>query len=353
MEKVSIIIPLYNAERYLKVVLNSLLKQTYSNLEYILINDGSTDNTYKILQEYYQQDAKIKLITFKENKGVSYARNAGLRLATGKYLFFFDSDDFLDDNAIKEMVQVALKENADLVELKMLYWFKHKKNILYFVAPELQERFYLNRMQIKGSAVYTSSYVTGKLYKRELIGELIFDETIPCYEDVIFTNEIIKRVKNYVFLKHLNYHYLQRSDSLINNFGLEHLNYLSIIKEIKGSSIVFDKRDELIINSILALISGKISKVNMPLGEKRELIRGAIATIGEMYPLSKKQMRLYQRFLIRLFRNKKFLFVYLIIIKKINLLKVTFFLKAKWQRTRRLKHSKYKEIKLFYELNSN
>ena len=351
MEKVSLIIPIYNAEKYINLIIDSLLRQTYRNIEYILIDDGSQDESLKIIKEYEKKHDNIKVIKLSKNSGVSHARNVGLKKATGKYIFFIDCDDFLDDDAITKALTAAKKNKADLVEIKTIYWFKRKKNILYFDAPELQEKFYINNMQINGKEVYTSSYVTGKLYKRELIGNSLFDEKVYCYEDIIFTNEIIKKIKNYVFLDNVNYHYVQRDDSLVNSFGIEHLNYLSIIKEIKGKSITFDKRDELIINSILAIITGKLSKINMPLKEKRELIRQSILTISEMYPLSKKQMRFYQRFLIRLFKNKKFLFVYLIIVKKINLLKLTFFIKAKLAK-KKLKNKKiYQRIKLFYEIN--
>ncbi len=351
MEKVSLIVPIYNADKYINLVLRSLLHQTYKNIEYILVDDYSEDNTLKIIKQYEKKSKKVKIIALPINGGVSHARNEGLKIAEGDYIFFCDADDFLDDNAIEEALKVAKEEQADLVELKKIYWFKHRKQVLHFDAPELQEKFYINSMLIENKEVYTSSYSTGKLYKRELIGETLFDETIKCYEDLIFTNEITKKVKKFVFLDNVNYHYLQRDNSLANSLSPEHLNYLSLIKRIKGDHVTFDKRDELIINSILALITSKISKIDMSLREKREIIRQSILSISEMYSLSKKQMRLYQRFLIGLFKNKDFLLVYLVVIKKINLLKITFFVKAKLMKKKIKNNKLYQQVKLFYRLN--
>ncbi len=351
MEKVSLIVPIYNAQKYLNLTLSSLMRQTYKNIEYILIDDNKKDNYLKIIKKYEKKYKNVKIIALSENKGVSYARNEGLKVAQGDYLFFCDCDDFIDDDTISKTIIAAKENQADLVEIKKIYWFKHGKRVLYFDAPQLQEKFYINAMRINNKEVCTSTYSTGKLYHRNLIGKTLFDESIRCYEDLVFSNEISKKVKKHVFLDNVNYHYLQRRDSLINSISPEHLNYLSVIRRIKGNHVTFDKRDELIINSTLALITSKISKIDMSLKERKELIDQSILTISEMYPLSKKQMRLYQRFLIGLFKNKDFLLIYLLIIKKIDLLKITFFVKAKLMRKRIRNKRLYQQIKYFYKLN--
>ena len=105
----SVIIPVYNVEPYLEQCLDSVINQTYKNLEIICINDGSTDNSLKILEKYQKKDNRIKLINQK-NKGLSEARNAGLDVAKGEYIAFVDSDDYLELNAYEEAMNVVLQE---------------------------------------------------------------------------------------------------------------------------------------------------------------------------------------------------------------------------------------------------
>lgn len=112
MKKVSVIVPIYNAENYIKYAIESLINQTYKNLEFILINDGSTDNTEKIIKKY--KDKRIKYIS-KENTGISDTRNIGLDLATGDYIMFLDSDDYLESDAVQLMVSKIVDDECDLV----------------------------------------------------------------------------------------------------------------------------------------------------------------------------------------------------------------------------------------------
>lgn len=113
-KKVSIIIPVYNTQKYLKRCINSIIDQTYSNLEIFLINDGSTDNSLEICKEYEKIDERIFIISG-ENHGVSYARNIGIRKATGEYLYFADSDDYLETDAIEKMIQGFEKADCELI----------------------------------------------------------------------------------------------------------------------------------------------------------------------------------------------------------------------------------------------
>ena len=112
--KVSIIIPIYNAEKYLEKCLDSVVGQTYANLEIIMIDDGSTDSSYSICQCYAEHDDRIKLI-HQKNAGISAVRNKGLELSTGDYIFFIDSDDWIDADTISVLVDIAIKEDADMV----------------------------------------------------------------------------------------------------------------------------------------------------------------------------------------------------------------------------------------------
>lgn len=112
--KVSVIVPFYNAERYLKQCLDSLQKQTYSNFEVLLINDGSIDQSYQIAAEYVKIDERFSLIT-QSNAGIATARNVGLQKMSGEYVTFVDGDDFVSQDYLTKMIKVAKTEQADLV----------------------------------------------------------------------------------------------------------------------------------------------------------------------------------------------------------------------------------------------
>lgn len=114
MAKVSVIIPVYNVEKYLRECLDSVVKQTLQDIEIILINDGSTDSSLSICKEYAQQDKRIKVITYIKNKGGGYARNQGLKVAKGKYLAFLDSDDFMNPQVLNKIYLKCEREKADI-----------------------------------------------------------------------------------------------------------------------------------------------------------------------------------------------------------------------------------------------
>src|SRR5699024_1141358 len=114
MAKVSIIVPIYNSENYLKYCLETIVNQTYNNLEILLINDGSLDNSLDICKEFEQKDNRIKLFNI-PNSGVSVARNIGIDNATGEFITFVDSDDWMELNAIEFGVDKAKKTNADVI----------------------------------------------------------------------------------------------------------------------------------------------------------------------------------------------------------------------------------------------
>lgn len=115
MSKVSVIIPIYNVEEYLEKCLDSVINQTYKDLEIICVNDCSPDNSAEILQRYAEKDSRIKIVNREKNGGLSAARNSGLDIATGEYVYFLDSDDWIDDNYISCMVDAATASGAEVV----------------------------------------------------------------------------------------------------------------------------------------------------------------------------------------------------------------------------------------------
>jgi len=196
---ISIIIPIYNVEKYLKQCIDSIINQTYINLEIILVDDGSTDNCGKICDEYGLKDNRIKVI-HKQNGGLSSARNAGLDIAKGEYIGFIDSDDYVEKDMYENMYNTALKTNTKLVICNWSVgntgkWIKNKnfpkKNIL--TSNEALDFF------------YNDMYVWNKLYEKDIVQHLRFIETFA--QDVLYTFVAFKRVKNIACLnKHECYY---------------------------------------------------------------------------------------------------------------------------------------------------
>ena len=123
-ELVSIIVPIFNVDKYLEKCIKSIINQTYRNLEIILINDGSTDNSYQICKKYSEQDSRIVLID-KQNGGSASAKNYGLKIAKGDYISFVDSDDFVELDMIEYMVNTIKKFNTDIVQCEFVNLYKN------------------------------------------------------------------------------------------------------------------------------------------------------------------------------------------------------------------------------------
>ena len=128
-ELITIIVPIYNVEQYLPKCIDSIINQTYQNLEIILVDDCSTDGTYKILEDYAKKDNRIKLIRNEKNLQNAETRNVGIRVATGKYLYFIDSDDWIDSDYIENMVEAAEKSEADVVMNLGVYHYYNKLRV--------------------------------------------------------------------------------------------------------------------------------------------------------------------------------------------------------------------------------
>ncbi|MEI0606088.1 glycosyltransferase family 2 protein [Brachyspira pulli] len=187
---VSIIIPVYNVSKYLRTCLDSVINQTYKDLEIICINDGSTDDSLEILKEYSNKDNRIIIID-KKNAGVSAARNDGIEKSSGEYLFCMDSDDYIDNDFIEVFYNNAKKNNSDLVVLST-FWNLYKRiNKDYHSALPTWSMF------IKKSILDTYKYLRYPL-------------NVQPGEDGIFSHELLMYTKNVSFEYTTNYHYVKR-----------------------------------------------------------------------------------------------------------------------------------------------
>ena len=137
--KVSIIVPVYNVEKYLRQCLDSLINQTLQEIEIICVDDGSTDNSSNILSDYAQKDSRI-IVHRQENQGLANARNAGLKLANGEYIGFLDSDDFVDIDFFEKLYQAASSDNADIARALYKYHYPDGEKLDLYLDKIIKQR---------------------------------------------------------------------------------------------------------------------------------------------------------------------------------------------------------------------
>ncbi|WP_295071849.1 glycosyltransferase [uncultured Fibrobacter sp.] len=210
---VSIIIPIYKVEQYLRRCLDSIVNQTYTNLEIILVDDGSPDGCPQICDEFAAKDNRIVVI-HKENGGLSDARNAGLNICKGVYISFVDSDDWINPQYIDVLIDIATKEKADIAiseYIKTTENNRKKQNIIF--KKNFSSKDALLRLFSKNNIAFTVSW--GKLYKRELFSSLRFP--IGKYHEDEFTTYILfYNSKKIVYTSEILYYYYQRAGSIVS-----------------------------------------------------------------------------------------------------------------------------------------
>ena len=208
--KISVIIPVYNVEQYLEKCLDSILNQTYKNIEIILVNDGSIDKSGVICDEYSRKYNNIKVF-HKENGGVSSARNLGIDNATGQYLAFVDPDDYIDPNMYEILVKKIVETNSDIAMCSFVY-VKENENIvednsdeiIIFDKEEVLSR-YFNRVK-----PFNASFLWNKLFKRELFEKDRLDVELKIQEDTEVLLRIFNNISSIVYVGIPLYFYLIR-----------------------------------------------------------------------------------------------------------------------------------------------
>ena len=206
MPLVTIIIPVYNVEKYLKTCLDSVVLQTYKAIEIILINDASSDHSLSIMREYEKRYKNIKIINNPINLGVSISRNLGLDCANGEYIYFLDSDDWIIKDAIEKMVCLAKLYDVLLVEAN--YKTKNRTN-----KEEKIEISYENLQKNKDFLQRQAGAVWNKLYAHSLMENLRFPENL-IYEDVLVSYPVFTQIKEYVHTSEYLYFYRKNPNSI-------------------------------------------------------------------------------------------------------------------------------------------
>ena len=229
-DKVSIIVPIYNVENYLERCIISIINQTYTNLEIILVDDGSTDNCPNICEKYKKQDNRITVI-HKKNGGLSDARNKGIDIASGKYIYFIDSDDYMHLNTIEFLLNSVKETDADISCCSYLLFYDNQKLTVSTKNEKYKcfdsETALKNLLYQKGC----TNSAWGKLYKTVLFDDIRFPVGQIC-EDLPVIYRLFHKANKVCISSAQFYYYYQRVNSIINtSFKLSRMSGLNFAKE--------------------------------------------------------------------------------------------------------------------------
>lgn len=207
---VSIIIPVYNVGIYLNDALNSLINQTYSNIEFILIDDGSNDESGVICDAFAEKDNRFRVF-HKKNGGVSSARNIGVEVANGAYIMFLDADDQFENNAVEKLIDIIQKENTDVVLFE--YFVDYADGTSSVTLHKELEGEMSIKDAIKHSILPTNRFLWSKIYKAEIVKNIRFDTSLHLGEDTVFACQAMIQGDKAYFLAEPLYHYVQSEAS--------------------------------------------------------------------------------------------------------------------------------------------
>ena len=228
---ISVIVPIYNVEKYLNRCIESIVNQTYKNLEIILVDDGSPDNCPQICDEWKEKDNRIKVI-HKENGGVSSARNEGIKNANGEYISFIDADDTIDINTYLNIKNVINQCRSDIIDFGWQYVSKNNeitKNINKLEKNTILSKKYITEvilpplLNIEDKKYFVFDFVWNKIFKSEIIHthNILFNDKRKTWEDRIFLVEFLKYANTYYSIDDFFYNYMDIPNSLSRRYSLD------------------------------------------------------------------------------------------------------------------------------------
>ena len=315
--KFSVIIPAYNCEKTISKCLKSILDQSYKNIEIIIIDDGSSDNTFKICSDFKNKDNRIILKTQK-NKGVSCARNEGLAIATGEYISFIDSDDYLEKDALYQILKIIQLYKCDIVKFQKIKETSKKnflsKNSSYGLFSIKQDKNKILNMYFK---YHDFDCVITSVFKAKLLKLLKFDTRFFVGEDYLFYFYALKNANTIFVSEKLLYHYVYDSQSLTNNLNLDKL-ISKLYNHIDIDEILFKELNK--INASEFLIYNNKSSYNVfktyiklfsyicSYKQFKDLIENIINSHNYIHFYNTKYV-MYKRKIKRLIKYKKFFYI--------------------------------------------
>ena len=246
MVEISVIIPIFNSEKYLRDCLDSVIGQTFTDIEIICINDGSTDASSTILEEYGKSDERIRIFN-QENGGSSSARNAGLDNANGKYIYFADSDDYLEADTLEKCYNLSEEKNLDLLIFKLVAFNNEtgERNYTYSDMPfllDLGDRVF-GFEDIRDDLLKIDVTLYTKLFRSELLENVRFEEGL-IFEDNLFYIEYIFRAKRIYFCDECLYNRRVHEHSLISSASKNYMDIIPIFNKINDRILEFGYYDE-------------------------------------------------------------------------------------------------------------
>jgi len=220
MELISVIVPVYNVEKYLPACIESILCQTYSELEIILVNDGSPDKCPEICDEYAKKDSRVKVI-HQSNQGLSSARNTGIDNSSGKYIIFVDSDDTIEPTMVEDLYTCVIKYNCSMAACGRKYVFEDGK-VVCKVPDNIEKVFsFSDAIREMNTYFYFDMSAWAKIYKRELFDNIRFPVG-RLSEDFFIMYKLIALSQKVAYISKPLYNYLQRKSSISRNKNINH-----------------------------------------------------------------------------------------------------------------------------------
>lgn len=257
--QVSIIMPVYNVEKYIAKCIESVLNQTYTNFELIVVIDGSLDNSEAIARKFEKLDSRIKVHT-KPNGGISDARNYGLNLAIGEYIFFLDSDDWIEHDLLKENIEIMVDKQLDFIVFGFYQDSVDENEILIKQVKHLPE----DNIWLNGEAIHLSPYMLNilgyawnKIYRKQYLNQnnISFINGISLFEDILFNAKVYQHSDRILFNKKAYVHYIQRPVETLtkqfheNSFDWVKLKHKALLEFIDTWSFI-NKKEILATNLI-------------------------------------------------------------------------------------------------------
>ena len=296
-ELISVIVPVYNVEKYLERCIRSILKQTYKNNEIILVDDGSKDKSGIICDKYMKIYKNIKVF-HKENGGVSSARNIGLKNSSGKYILFVDSDDYLEENMIENMIENLKTQKAQVVQCEYNEVDEDGKIIKSIHNSKLKavENSYDIVQEFLERNITISLW--NKIFSKSVLENIYFDEEIHHYEDKLFILRVLLQCNKISYLNEPEYNYVKRENSV--SYDLFKVSYLEILDvDEKIEAEIMKKYPNIIIKVKKNQIEDKLELVKMMVKSRKYL------QYKNDYESIKKDIILNNKEIIKELKNKR------------------------------------------------
>ncbi len=297
MVDISVIVPVYNAEKYIISCLDSLINQTKKEIEIILINDGSKDNSLEILNKYAEKYPNLIKVISQENQGLSVTRNNGIKCANGKYVFFVDSDDVVKIDVLEKLWEKVKEYEYDLIAYDVELIYPDKTVIVKSGITEDKKELTKNDKNKLFQDMYCVAW--NKLYKKELFDDekMLFTPKI-WFEDVLVLHKLIPNLKSIAHIDFAGYKYYQRENSITYTYSEKlidiHFVMESILKYYKEENFFEDYKNELEYMYVRYMYATYLKRLSKSKDKKRfkEGVEFAISEVNKNFPNYKKNIYL-------------------------------------------------------------